>query len=432
MLGMMPRETLEHSQRFAASWRHTPFAERARLVDRLATLLGDHGEHLAESMAREIGKPIRFGRVEVQRTAQKLRAVIQHAKAPNRLLPGVQVRRRPHGVVAVITPYNNPIYLALGKIAPAIVYGNAVVWKPAPEAAALSRRLHDLLGQTGFPADLVRLCEGGREAAAALMNDAAVAAVTITGSSAAGETAQEICGRRRIPLQAELGGNNAAIVWTDANLVDAARAVAAGAFDMAGQRCTANRRVIVHESCRQHFLELLQRETAALPMGDPQNPETRIGPLVSIRHCERVAGMVERGKSVGRAFQPVIKLNDSVESLTYFPPTIICCDNADAEIVQQETFGPVLVVQTAVGWEHAIRLCNGVRQGLAAAVFSHTPRVVERFLDEAEAGILKVNQSTADAAVDVPFGGWKASGLGLPEHGVFDQEFYTRAQTVYL
>jgi acyl-CoA reductase-like NAD-dependent aldehyde dehydrogenase len=351
------------------------------------------------------------------------------------------VRRRPDGLIAAITPYNNPIYLSLGKIAPALIYGNRVAWKPAPEASQLSRRLFEVLQQAGMHAGLVRLIEGGRDAAVNLMNDTAVAAVTITGSSAAGSTTQEICGRRRIPLQAELGGNNAAIVWHDADLDLAARGIAAGAFEMAGQRCTANRRVIVHESCRTPFLERLQRATAALNCGSPLDPQTQVGPLVTARHARRVADAVRSALANGARPLPCdIKYRDVSDA--WHAPTILCCADPTQEIVQEETFGPVLVVQTACDWQQAIDLLNGVRQGLAAAIFSGEPGalaigvrsndIIERFLNEARAGILKVNQTTADAAVDVPFGGWKESGIGLPEHGVFDMEFYTRPQTVYL
>jgi alpha-ketoglutaric semialdehyde dehydrogenase len=214
----------------------------------------------------------------------------------------------------------------------------------------------------------------------------------------------------------------------------AAQRVAAGAFEMAGQRCTANRRVIVLESCRAEFLQRLRDERGALCWGDPLRAETRIGPLVNVRHCERVRGIVERAiADCGPALLPQGTALPVVKGFegAWYPPTIVCCANPSHEIVQEETFGPVLVVQTARDWEHAMRLCNGVRQGLAAAVFTRSREIASRFLDEAEAGILKVNQSTADAAVDVPFGGWKASGLGPPEHGAFDIDFYTRPQTVY-
>ena len=252
--------------------------------------------------------------------------------------------------------------------------------------------------------------------------------------SAAGRAAQDICAERHIPLQAELGGNNAAIIWPDADLAAAARAVAAGALEMAGQRCTANRRVIVHDDCRETFVPLLLKATAALKWGDPSETDTVIGPMVSTAHRDRVAALVQRAASYCDAL--LLPLGGEPRSVgthgaKFYPPTIIFCDDPAAKIVQEETFGPVLVVQKAPDWDAAINLCNGVRQGLAAAVFTASDEVASRFLDEAEAGMLKVNQATSNAMVDAPFGGWKASGFGPPEHGQFDVEFCTRPQTVY-
>jgi acyl-CoA reductase-like NAD-dependent aldehyde dehydrogenase len=285
--------------------------------------------------------------------------------------------------------------------------------------------------EAAMPEGLVVPLEGGRREAVQLMGDERVGAVTLTGSCAAGYSAQEICARRRIPLQAELGGNNAAIVWPDADLTAAAQRVAAGAFEMAGQRCTANRRVIVHEGCRDEFVERLRTQAAALSWGDPLDAETDIGPLVNERHRDRVARQVDRALAAcGPALLPHGAVSPAGEGCWY-PPTVLPCEDPALEIVQEETFGPVLVVQTARDWAQAIDLCNRVRQGLAAAIFTRSPEIQRRFLEEANAGILKVNQSTADAAVGVPFGGWKASGLGPPEHGVGDAEFFSRSQTVY-
>ncbi len=415
-----------------------PLEARGAMWERLAAALEGEATELAGQMAREIGKPVRYGRTEVVRTAELLRAVIRRCgeNEMEPLAPGVLLRRRPHGVVALITPWNNPIYIALGKIAPAILCGNAVLWKPSPLARAVSRRLLELMLATGCPSGLVNLIEGGQDAAAALMADPEVDAVSLTGSSKAGFAAQEICARRRIPLQAELGGNNAAIVWWDCDLREAAQRIAEGAFGMAGQRCTANRRVIVHESIYDEFVGMVNDEAVALPSGDPLNPDTRVGPLVDAGQAARVAALIGRCAAEGhriieiapRIFSPLT----SEQLPAWRAPALVCCDDPAAEIVQQETFGPVLVVQRARHWEHAMELCNGVRQGLAAALFSRSVEVQQRFLDQARAGILKINQATADAAVDAPFGGWKSSGVGPPEHGCFDSEFYLRPQTCYV
>jgi acyl-CoA reductase-like NAD-dependent aldehyde dehydrogenase/nicotinamidase-related amidase len=427
--------TAGHCRAALGGWRRVEAGERTRALERLADQLEPEAESLAHEMAVRIGKPVRYGSVEVRRTAQMLRAVVRDAAGAGAEQNGTaEVRRRALGVVATVTPWNSPVYISLGKIGPALAYGNAVLWKPAPAAQAISERLAGMFDDAGLPPGIVGLVSGGRRAAEASMTDPQVDAVTLTGSSLAGFTAQEICARRRIPLQAELGGNNAAVVWPDADLGHAAREIAEGAFALAGQRCTANRRVVVHRGCAGQFLELLRVQTAALPWGDPRRYETRVGPLVSADDRRRVADVVARADgSAGPVLVPHGSAEPSVDGFEagWYPPTIVRCDDPAHEVVQEESFGPVLVVQTAEDWDHAIELVNGVRQGLVAGLFSSSDELRNRFLDEAAAGILKINRSTADAEVDVPFGGWKWSGIGPPEHGSFDRDFYTRPQVVY-
>jgi alpha-ketoglutaric semialdehyde dehydrogenase len=412
------------------AWQRTGAAERATALDELANRLEPEAESLARTMAETIGKPVRYGTQEALRSAEMLRTVASRARAGDGATANgtAEVLRRPLGVIALVTPWNNPIYIPLGKIAPALVYGNAVVWKPAPAATETSRRIAGML--EGLPLALV---EGDRDAAVATMADPEVDAVTITGSSMAGFTAQEICARRRIPLQAELGGNNAAVVWPDADLELAAREVAEGAFAQAGQRCTANRRVIAHRECRDELLELLGRETAALPWGDPRLPETKVGPMVSAADRDRLDRLVARAGLGAELMTP--QGSEPTDPAgwegAWYPPTIAVCDDPEHELVQEESFGPLLVVQTAGDWEEAMALLNGVPQGLAAALFTSSEELAARFVREAKAGILKLGRSTADAEVDVPFGGWKGSGIGPPEHGDFDRDFYTRPQVVY-
>lgn len=427
---------VQSAHEFAAVWRSSTLLERATAVERFAERLVKEVEPLAELIAREVGKPLQFALGEVRSSGNMLKANVKRCQAATVDEPAgaATLRRRPHGVVAAITPWNNPVYIPLGKIIPALLYGNTVVWKPAPQAQAIAERLVALMRDADWPSQLVNILAGDRRVSEMLMGDARVSAVTLTGSPAAGAAAQQICTRRHIPLQAELGGNNAAIVWPDADLAEAAARIAGGAFEMGGQRCTANRRVIVHQACREEFLKLLVRATADLVWGDPLSMATQVGPLVSHAQCERVSAVVERAiLTLGLPIQPhgTAAANALDLNAPWYPPTIIPCEDPAAEIVQEETFGPVLVVQTARDWDQAIQLCNGVRQGLAAAVFTHSRDIADRFLDEAQTGILKVNRATADVAVDVPFCAWKSSGVGLPKHGAFSREFYTRPQTVY-
>ena len=225
------------ARRAASAWAETAAAVRASLLVRWAVWLEEEGSGWAEQIALEVGKPVTASRSEVAATAAMLRAVALRAdtQADERYAARIRGRRRPLGVVALVTPWNNPIYISIGKIAPAILFGNTVVWKPAPAASALSNRLMSNMNELGFPAGVINLICGDQITAAALMSCAEVDAVSVTGSTEAGFTAQAICGRRRIPIQAELGGNNAAIVWSDADLPEAARQVALGAFELAGQ-----------------------------------------------------------------------------------------------------------------------------------------------------------------------------------------------------
>ncbi len=423
--------TLKRVSAFARIWALTPFQEKAGAVKRLTKALSGAGRSLALRITAETGKPIRFAKSEVSRSIEMAEAILHRFdRVPDELSTGTHVRRVPHGVVAIITPWNNPVYIPLGKILPAILAGNAVVWKPAPETNAIARDIVEILLSSGFPQDLVEVIPGDALTGRSIMAHPGVDAVTMTASDAAGFSASEICGHRRIPLQAELGGNNAAIILPDADLGLAAAKVAAGAFELAGQRCTANRRAIVDKRCLDEFVELLKQNMNKLTRGDSLDPETVVGPLVSPARKTKVEGIVRRALADGF---PVFQSCDRglPDGPSEFPPTLVLCDDPSHEIVQEETFGPVLVIQSADNLDEAIALCNGVRQGLAASIFSTAPESIGCFLRETKAGILKVNSSTADASVDVPFGGWKASGIGPAEHGDADFEFYLRTQTVY-
>lgn len=409
-------------------------AARGELLARLGSVLTAESEPLARQMAREVGKPIRQGRAEVARSIALLEAAAGQAADLERDAGTRRgYRYQPLGVIAAITPWNNPLGIPLGKIGPAVAFGNTVVWKPAPAGTGVAVRLLELMREAGWPPGWVELVTGGREAVERLVGLGDVDAVTLSGSPAAGRTVAALCAQRHLPLQAELGGNNGAIVWGDVDLIgldDAARRIVDGAFAFAGQRCTANRRVIVDASVYPDVLQRLEAATAALPWGDPFDETVRMGPLISAESRDRVAAVVGRATAAGATVlspQARCQPNGGI----WYPPVIVLCDDSQVEIVQEETFGPVLVVQRAEGWEHALSLLNGVRQGLAAALFSRSEELRHDFLARARAGILKIGEATADAAADLPFGGWKASGIGPPEHGPGNRELYTRAQAIY-
>jgi len=388
------------------TWRQSSLETRIAMLNKLAARIDVPA--WAELITAEVRKPARYARAEVERAIALVKAATRIEPLEAACGPRSMLRYRPRGVIAVITPWNNPLAIPLGKIAPALAYGNTVVWKPSPLAARIADRLVALIEPRG----LVTVVHGDGATAEELMADERVDAVALTGSEAAGFAAQVICAQRHIPLQAELGGNNAAMVLADADVPAAAAAIAEGAFGFAGQRCTANRRAVVERACLAEFLEHLRRHAG------------EVGPVISAAKREQIAALVARAGGV--LFQGPGSADPAVH-----PATVILSDDPASEIVQEETFGPVLVVQPADDFDHALRLSNEVRQGLVAALFSRSAARQRQFLDEAQAGILKLNLATADADVEAPFGGWKASGIGPPEHGRSNREVYTRTQAVY-
>jgi acyl-CoA reductase-like NAD-dependent aldehyde dehydrogenase len=426
------------AKRAWSHWRDASTTSRLNILKRLADLLESESFELAKQMAMEIGKPIRYGQSEVSRCVSLLKAIAHRAndKLQRRCGPKSMFRYKAVGVIAMVTPWNNPLAIPIGKIAPALFYGNTVVWKPAPEASSIVIRLMEILRLAGCPPGVVNLVCGDSSTAKALMSDEGVDAITLTGSLAAGYSAQYICTNRHIPLQAELGGNNASIIWSDCDLKKAAFSVAEAGFELAGQRCTANRRVIVEKCCYDTFLKYLETAVAALIWGDPIDQRTQVGPLISNERRDRVAAIVSRAKAAAETVLAPHKEDLHYAEFScrgaYFPPTVICCDDPNQEIVQEETFGPVMVMQRASDWDHALDLCNGVKQGLVAALFSQSKNLQRTFLDKAKAGILKINCPTTGVDVEAPFGGWKSSGIGAPEHGACDRQFYTRIQSIYL
>lgn len=406
--------------------------ERCELLVAAAARVESGAEELARSITREVGKPIRYARGEVARSAALLRMVARRAATEvleNREAEAV-VRRRPLGTVGIISPWNNPLAIAVGQIAPALAFGNAVIWKPTPYALELATIFRRHLLSAGVEPAAFQLLPGGNDISFALAGEPLVAAICFTGSTRAGRLFAGLCGERFIPLQAELGGNNAVLVMADADLEQAARLVSEAAFGCAGQRCTAARRVIVETRVLDRFVDLLIERTAALACGDPWHDETQVGPMLNAERATSVRAQVERARGEGHAVvQPCPE--PALQDPAFHPPTIVICRVADAEIVQVETFGPVLVVQPAADFANALTLINAVPYGLVSAMFGGDDRNRAIFLDSAEAGLIKFDQATVEAGIDVPFGGWKASGIGVPQHGASNREFFTRAQAVY-
>jgi acyl-CoA reductase-like NAD-dependent aldehyde dehydrogenase/nicotinamidase-related amidase len=442
VLGLIPLASPEQvasaaaaASRAGQSWRQVFRDSRQELLTAWAEALASSEVDLAQMMAVEVGKPISSGRQEVRFAIKLLRETASVVKEDETStaegLSGIQTRRCPLGVVGIITPWNNPVGIPVGKLGPAIAHGNSVVWKPALQAPGTTELVLETLIEAGLPHGVVTVISGGVETAKEVIRRPEVQAVSFTGSCAAGRQVAELCARFPKPLQAELGGNNAAIIMPDVDLPRVAEELATAAFGYAGQRCTATRRFIVHQEIRKPFIEALLASVSSLKIGDPQAPETQVGPVIS---REKLNSLVELVKEVKGQHAQVLHGGTTLpegDSGCWFMPTVIDAPTPDLSVVQEESFGPIAVIQTATDLDDAITLLNGVPQGLVASLYSDESEYQTRFLSSAEAGVLKVNQATAGVDPGAPFGGWKSSGVGPPEHGPGDLEFYTRMQAVY-
>ncbi len=281
---------------------------------------------------------------------------------------------------------------------------------------------------------VVNLLQGGRDVVGHLLSHTGVDAATFTGSTEAGIACQVLTSSRKLPFQAEMGGNNAAIIWSDTDLQLAARQVLLGGLGAAGQRCTATRRLIVDSRCREEFVAALHQVARTLIWGDPRQDSTHIGPVISAVAQQRLTDLLHRSAAHGAELQPLrCQPGRSAENAEgyFFEPTLAIVHEIGAELWQCESFGPIVVLHQAEDWEQAIELCNGVSQGLVACLFSESRQRQADFLNRAQAGMLRINVATAGANPAAPFSAWKASALGPVEHSVGDIEFYTRWQTVY-
>ncbi len=425
---------VEAAFRAQAEWAKTPANRRAELLGAWAGILEADGGSLARLLAQEIGKPLSDADEEVGRAIAHIRATARLLmSAAGAAKDAFRVYDRPVGTVAIITPWNNPLAIPAGKIAPALAFGNGVVWKPALPASRTTEAIVEHLRRAGLPPDLLGVIRGDSETARTVISHPRISAVSFTGSNRAGDEVASLCSLLRKPLQAELGGNNAAIVLANADLALAAGAIAASAFGFAGQRCTATRRIIVEEAIRGAFLELLIAKVKGLVVGDPLSPDTQVGPLISSAHLRRVATMVERAlaESHSRLLCGGASPPPGLSHGNWLLPTLIDGVSPDAPIVHDETFGPVAVVQVARDFEQAMALCNGVDAGLVASLFSRDTGRQQEFIQTAQAGILRINPQSFPVHPEAPFFGWKASGIGPPEHGRWDLEFYSRPQVVY-
>jgi alpha-ketoglutaric semialdehyde dehydrogenase len=443
-VGVFPRSdpadlaaAVDAAEAAQAAWARSPAPARGEVLARAAELIQGRVEEIAQDMTREMGKPLRESRMEAARAAAIFRffsgegwrslGEVFEQSATGAM---VYTRRRPVGIVGLITPWNFPAAIPAWKLAPALAYGNAVVIKLAQDAPLTGLHVARALQDAGLPAGVLNVVIGsGAEVGAPLVADPRVGAISFTGSVPVGHGVRDAATPAGKRVQLELGGHNPLIVASDARLDAAVQAAFAGAFWSAGQKCTATRRIYVQDGVYDEFRRRLLERIAVGKVGDPSDPETEVGPVVNQSQFDEVLAAIRRGRDDGAT---VLSGGEPASTEGYLiAPTVFEDVADDAFLSCEEVFGPVTSLYRFRDLDDAIARANAVRFGLSAAVFTTGLVTATRCIDELQAGILHVNSQTAGADVHVPFGGSKASGHGPHEQGRAAIEFYTEEVTVY-
>ena len=425
-----------------AAWRATPAPTRGRIVGRAARLLEEHKEDLAQLLTREEGKTIAESRGELQRSIN----VADFCAGEARRLNGETIQselpanfaytlKQPLGVVACVTPWNFPVAIPVWKIAPALVAGNTIVFKPASLTPATAVRIVDLFEAAGLPPGVLNLVLGsGSDAGDEIINHPAVKAVSFTGSNQVGIRLYEQVSRRGGKVQCEMGGKNPVVVLEDADMELAVESTAQGAFGSSGQRCTATSRAVVVNKIADEFVDRIAKRASSMRIGNGADPTTEMGPSVDESQFKTVLSYVDIGREDGATLVCGGQRaeGDELNKGYFVQPTVFDRVTPDMRIAREEIFGPVLSVLRVQDFEEAMRVANDCEYGLSSSIFSNDATRIFRFVDEIETGMTHINSPTTGGEAHVPFGGTKGTGIGDREQGSTALDFYTELKVVYV
>jgi aldehyde dehydrogenase (NAD+) len=421
------------------AWADTPGPERGRILREAGQRMADRKDELTETLVREEGKARPEAAGEVQRAidifayyaakASDIGGTVKGSSSEDTRLYTVN---EPVGVAGLITPWNYPIAIPAWKIAPALATGNTIVFKPASQAPNVSRKLVECLDEANLPAGVINYVTGpGSEVGEVFSTHEAVDAVSFTGSSAVGDTVGQQANETGKRVQLEMGGKNPTVVMPSADVEDAADIAASGAFGVTGQACTATSRAIVHEDVYDEFVERVVRAAEAIEIG-PGLAGAEMGPQVSQRELDSTLEYVSIGVDEGATLETGDADVDAGDGF-FVEPTVFSGVDPDMRIAQEEIFGPVLAVIPVSGYEEAVEIANGVRYGLSASIVTQDLSEANRFVDDSESGVVKINEKTTGLELHVPFGGMKdSSSETYREQGDAGIDFYTISKTVYM
>lgn len=424
------------------AWKKTSGPNRGNLLYRAAEVLERRLDEIAETLTREMGKTLAEAKGETARGVAILRYYAGEGshKVGDVIPPSdgnalMFTTRTPLGVVGVITPWNFPVAIPIWKMAPALVYGNTVILKPAQEAAVTAAKVIECFEEAGFPAGVVNLVTGsGSVIGQGIVDHPDIDGITFTGSNATGKRVGRGALERGAKYQLEMGGKNPVIVSADADLDLAVEATVSGGLRSTGQKCTATSRVIVQREVYEEFKAKLLARVKELTVGDGLNPNIWMGPLVSEKQLETVLTYIEKGKEEGATllFGGSRLKSEGRERGYFVEPTVFEHIDPDMVIAKEEIFGPVLALIAVDTLEEALEWANDVPFGLSASIFTRQIGPMLSFIDEIEAGLVRINAESGGVELQAPFGGMKASSSHSREQGQAAIEFFTSIKTVFV
>ena len=449
ILGVFPRsgpadvdQAVRAAQEAQKSWRNVPAPKRGEIIFKSGEILTARKEELARLMAREMGKVLKEARGDVQEAidtayymageGRRLFGVQAPCELPRKF--GVAIRV-PVGVVAAITPWNFPIAIPSWKLLPALVAGNAVVFKPAEDTPLCAHAFVEILLEAGVPPGVVNLVHGlGEEAGAALVRHPGVNLVSFTGSTEVGRDVATACAQLGKKVSLEMGGKNAILVMEDAALDLAVDGAIWGGFGTAGQRCTAASRVIVHELVLKPFIEQFVERAKRLRLGSGLEETTDVGPVINDAQLQRVHRYTEIGRGEGARLLTggEIATEGELRKGFFYRPTVFSEVEPKMKIAQEEIFGPSVAVLRARSLEEAIEIANATNYGLSSAIYTQDINAAFSAIQELATGITYVNASTIGAEAHFPFGGVRQTGNGHREGGWTVLDIMTEWKTVYI
>ncbi len=422
-----------------ASWSMSSIQDRANMLDAIGNAILARKDELGRLLAREEGKTLPEGVGEVARAGQIFKffggeALRLAGEKIASVRPGVdvEVTREPLGVIGIITPWNFPIAIPAWKIAPALCYGNCVVFKPADLVPGSAWALADIIVKAGVPPGVFNLVMGrGSVIGEAIIGDKRIDAISFTGSVSTGRSIAAKAIARMAKIQLEMGGKNPMVVLDDADLPTAVNCAVNGAFFSTGQRCTASSRLIVGAGIHDRFVAALGERVAKLKIDDALAPGTDIGPVVDETQLKQNLDYIGIGKGEGATLAFGGEVLERPKKGYYLSPALLTGATNAMRTSREEIFGPVASVIRVKDYDEALAIANDTDFGLSAGIVTTSLKYASHFKRASQAGMIMVNLPTAGVDYHVPFGGRKGSSYGPREQGRYAQEFFTVVKTAY-